>query len=214
MLRLIRVLSLILMATSATAMGQSATSQPRPFTFSAAVGPTRAFRGVDARGVQGQGGIALGPRHGFGLRLEGTGHWYEEQPLYPCIVQDVVRCYQTMRRAVAAGILSATYHMSRFATDKGRTVPYLISGVGIYRSRRIATRYTDCQPVGPCDRATYKLELRDTQFGWSGGVGAEFDLGSLATFTETRLHYIYRDSPGGQPSNDYFLWPLSVGFRF
>ena len=215
MLRSIRVIPLLLMATSGTAMGQSAVSPSRPFTFSVAMGPTHAFRGVDAPGVEGQGGIEYGLRHGFGLRLEGTGHWYEQQPLYPCIVQDAVRCYQTMRRAVAAGVVSATYHMSRFGTDKGRTVPYLISGVGIYRSRRIATHYPECQPVGLCtDRATYKLEFRDTQFGWSGGVGLDFDLGPLATFSELRLHYIYRDSPGGQPSNDYFLWPLSIGFRF
>ncbi|HET6761659.1 MAG TPA: hypothetical protein VFH13_06135, partial [Gemmatimonadaceae bacterium] len=71
-----------------------------------------------------------------------------------------------------------------------------------------------CQPVGPCDRGTYRLELRDTQFGWSGGVGADFELGSLPVFAETRLHYVYNDRPGGQASNDYFLWPLSVGIRF
>jgi hypothetical protein len=212
--RLIRALSLILMAASATAMGQSASSQSHPYAFSVAAGPTRAFRGVDAPGIQGQGGIALGLRHGFGLRLEGTGHWYEERPLYPCIVQDAARCYQTIRRAVVAGTLNATYHISRFASDKGRTVPYLISGLGVYRSRRVATRYSDCQPLGLCDRNIYKLELRDTQFGWSGGVGADFDLGSLAAFAEMRLHYVYSDKPGGQPSNDYFLWPLSLGFRF
>lgn len=205
---------LVFVVGTSPAIAQSATSQSRLFTFSAAVGPTNAFRGVDARGVETQGGIALGLRNGFGLRLEGTGHWYGEQPLYPCIIQDAARCYQTMSRAVAAGILNATYHISRFASDKGRSVPYVISGLGIYRSRRIATRYTDCQSVGPCDRAIYKLELRDTQFGWSGGVGADFDLGSLAVFAETRLHYIYSDSPGAQSSNDYFLWPFSVGFRF
>jgi hypothetical protein len=179
------------------------------------MGPTHAFRGVDAPGVQGQGAIAYGLGHGFGLRLEGTGHWYEPQPLYPCIVQDAVRCYQTIKRAVAAGTLSATYHISRFRSDEGRTSPYLISGVGVYRSRRIATHYPDCQPVAACaDRTTYKLEMRDTQFGWSGGLGLDFDLGPVASFAEMRLHYIYSDTPGGQPSNDYFLWPLSVGFRF
>lgn len=213
MLRFTRVLWLFMVVTS-PAIAQSAPTKSRPVTFSAAIGATRTYRGVDAMGVHAQGGLEVGPRHGFGLRLEGTGHWSEQQPLYPCIVQDAVRCYQTMRRAVAAGILNATYHMLRFRTDEGRTVPYLISGLGVYRSRRIATRYTDCQPVGPCDRSTYKLEFRDTQFGWNGGVGADFGLGSLAAFAETRLHYVYRDSPGGQPSNDYFLWPLSIGFRF
>jgi hypothetical protein len=178
------------------------------------MGPTRAFRGVDAPGIEGQGGVAYRLGHGFGLRLEGAGHWYGQQTLYPCLVQDAGRCYQTMRRAVAAGSLSTTYHISRFATDNGTSVPYLITGLGIYRSRRIATRYPDCQPTGACDRNTYKLELRDTQFGWSGGIGADFRLGSLAAFAETRVHYVYDDRPGAQPSNDYFVWPFSIGLRF
>jgi hypothetical protein len=203
-----------MVATSA-AFAQAPAATQRPFTFSIAMGPTRAFRGVDAPGVQGQGAIEYKFQRGLGLRLEGTGHWYAQQPLYPCIVQDELRCYQTIRRAVGAGLLSATYHMTRFADDEGHTVPYLITGVGIYRSRRIATHYADCQPSGLCaDPATYKLEMRDNQFGWSGGAGLDFDLGSLKAFGEMRLHYIYRDTPSGQPSNDYFLWPISVGFRF
>ncbi len=217
MLRLVRALALIAMSTSATAMGQSGASQEavRPFTFSAAVGPTRAFRGVDAPGVEGQAGLALALRRGFGLRLEGAGHWYEAQPLYPCIVQDASGCYQTMRRALAAGSLSATYHISRWATDNGQSVPYLITGLGLYRSRKIATRYSDCQPsTVSCDRNTHKLEIREIQLGWSGGIGADFRLGSVAAFAETRLHYVYSDRPSGQPSNDYFVWPLSIGLRF
>jgi hypothetical protein len=210
----VRTLSFLLAAMSATALGQSTTDRPRPYTFSVAVGPTRAFRGVDAPGIEGQGGVAYRLGHGFGLRLEGAGHWYEEQTLYPCLVQDAARCYQTIRRAVVAGSLSTTYHISRFATDNGTSVPYLITGLGLYRSRRIATRYPDCQPTGPCDRNTYKLELRDTQFGWSGGIGADFRLGSLAAFAETRVHYVYNDRPGAQPSNDYFVWPFSIGLRF
>jgi hypothetical protein len=69
--------------------------------------------------------------------------------------------------------------------------------------------------VAACaDRNTYKLEMRDTQFGWSGGVGVDLDVGPVASFAELRLHYMYNNKPGGQPSNDYFLWPLSLGFRF
>lgn len=212
--RLISAVSLLLMAPPAIVAAQSAAPRPGAFTFSVAAGPTRAFRGVDAQGVQGQGGIARSLGGGFGLRLEGTGQWYESQPLYPCIIQDDARCYQTIRRAVAAGTLSATYHMSRFRDAKGNTVPYLISGLGLYRSRRIATRYTDCQPAGPCDRNMYRLELRDTQFGWSGGFGLDAQLGSVGVFAETRLHYVYNDRPGPEPSNDYFVWPFSLGFRF
>jgi hypothetical protein len=213
-MRFARVMLLLIAATS-PALAQPAVTVARPFTFSIAVGPTRAFRGVDAPGVMGQGAVGYKFQRGFGLRLEGTGHWYEQQPLYPCLVQDESRCYQTIRRAVGAVVLSATFHLTRFADDKGHTVPYLITGVGTYRSRKIATHYPDCQPTGLCaDRATYKMEMRDNQFGWSGGAGLDFDLGSVKAFGELRLHYIYPDTRSGQPSNDYFLWPLSVGFRF
>lgn len=212
-MRFARVMLLLMAATSA-AFAQAPVAAQRPFTFSIAIGPTRAFRGVDAPGVQGQGAIEYKFQRGFGLRLEGTGHWYEQQPLYPCMVQDELRCYQTIRRAVGAGVLSATYHVMRFADDKGHTIPYLITGGGIYRSRRIATHYPECQPGGLCADGTYRMEMRDNQFGWSGGAGVDFNLGSVRAFGEMRLHYIYRDTPSGQPSNDYFLWPLSVGFRF
>lgn len=214
MLRSIKALSLMLVTVSGAATAQAPQIKPGLFSFSIAAGPTRAFRGVDAPGVQGQGGIARSLGGGFGVRLEGTGQWYESQPLYPCIIQDDTRCYQTIRRAVAAGTLSATYHMSRFRDEKTNSVPYLISGVGLYKSRRIATRYSDCQPAGPCDRSMYRLELRDTQFGWSGGVGLDARLGSVGVFAETRVHYVYNDRPGAEPSNDYFVWPLSIGFRF
>lgn len=214
MLRLISAVSLLLMTPSAIVTAQSVVDKPGPFTFSVAVGPTRAFRGVDASGIQGQGGIARSLGRGFGVRLEGTGQWYELQPLYPCIIQDDTGCYQTIRRAVAGGTLNATYHMSRFREDKGNTVPYLISGLGLYKSRRIATRYSDCQPTGPCDRNTYRLELRDTQFGWSGGAGLDARLGSVRVFAETRLHYVFNDRPGPESSNDYFVWPFSLGLRF
>ena len=151
----------------------------------------------------------------FGLRLEGAGHWYADQVLYPCMVQDAQRCYQTMRRVVSAGILNVTYHLTRFASGDGRNVPYLLTGIGMYRSRRIATHYPDCQPPDQCaDRGTYHLEFRDTQLGWSGGAGADFDVGQVPLFMELRVHYMYRDTPSGQPSNDYFLFPFSVGLRF
>ena len=213
-MRFARVVLLLTAATS-PALGQSVVANQRPLTFSIAMGPTHAFRGVDAPGVQGQGAVEYRLQRGFGLRLEGSGHWYEQEPLYPCIVQDEVRCYHTIRRALAAGVLSGTYHMTRFAAGKGHPLPYLITGVGIYRSRKIATHYPECQPGALCaDGATYKMEIRDNQLGWSGGAGLDFDLGSVKTFLELKLHYIYSDTPSGQPSNDYFLWPLSVGFRF
>jgi hypothetical protein len=216
MMRTISRVSALLLAVTAPAIAQTdKAEQPRSFAISVALGPTHAFRGVDSPGIQGQGGLEYKFTPSFGLRVEGTGHWYEQQPVYPCLIQDAFRCYQTVRRAVSAGVVSATYHISRFATDKGRAVPYLISGVGVYKSRRIATHYPDCQPSGACtDRSTYKLEFRDTQVGVNGGLGLDFQLGPVPTFAEMRIHYVYPDTPRGQPSNDYFLWPLSVGLRF
>ena len=211
---LARVVS-VLLAVGSPALAQSTTAPSRPFTFSVGLGPSNTFRGVDSRGVAGQLAIAHPLGLHFGLRLEGTAHWYEQQPLYPCLVQDAVRCYQTMRRAVGAGVLNLTYHLTRFASQDQHTVPYVISGLGIYRSRRIATHYPDCPPQDLCaDRGTYKLEFRDTQLGWSGGLGVDFNVGPIAAFSEMRLHYMYNDKRGAQPSNDYFLWPLSIGLRF
>jgi hypothetical protein len=207
--------ALFLVTLTSVGLAQPASTDTRPIMFTLGLGPSHAFRGVDARGIEWQGGAEHALGRNFGLRLEGTGHWYAAQPLYPCMVQDAQYCYQTMRRSVSAGVLNATYQLTGLATDKGRSVPYLITGVGIYRSRRLATHYPDCQPTDLCDqRATSTLEIRDTQLGWSGGVGANFDIGPVAAFSELRLHYIYRDTPSGQASNDYFLWPLSIGFRF
>ena len=212
--RLIRFISLFLLLGMVTANAQTPTSPPRPYAFSVSAGPTRSFRGGDAPGIQGQAGVEYTLGHGFGLKLEGARHRYEQQALYRCMVLDGVNCYQAMRRDIATGVLSATYHISSFATDDG--VPYLISGVGLYRSKRIATHYSTCQPTDALctDPGTIRYEMRDAQFGWSGGVGADFKLGPVQALAEMRVHYIYRDTPRGQPSNDFFLWPFSVGFRF
>jgi hypothetical protein len=78
----------------------------------------------------------------------------------------------------------------------------------------VATGYPDCQPGALCDGSVYKLEFRDTQWGWNGGAGFDFQIASLSAFYEMRVHYVYRDTPGGQPTNDYFLWPFSFGVRF
>jgi hypothetical protein len=198
-----------------TLLGQSAT-ESRPLSFSLAAGPTRAFRVVDAPGFEAEGGIARYLGHGFGVRVDAASHWYREQPQYPCMVQDADRCYQTMSRSVKVAVLSATYRVSRFSSDNGRSVPYVITGIGTYRGRRLATHYPTCQPSDALclDRNISKWEMFDTQLGWSGGVGVDFKIGSVPAFVETRLHYIYNDKRGAQPSNDYFLWPWSMGLRF
>ncbi|MEP6551723.1 MAG: hypothetical protein ABJB95_11100 [Gemmatimonadales bacterium] len=210
--RLIRFISLFLLLGIVTASAQTPTSPPRPYAFSVSAGPTRSFRGGDAPGIQGQAGVEYTLAHGFGLKLEGARHRYEQQALYRCVVLDGVNCYQAMRRDISTGVLSATYHISRFANDEG--VPYLISGVGLYRTRHIATHYSTCQPADLCTDPSSTFETRNTQFGWSGGIGADFKLGPVPVLAEMRVHYIYRDTPTGQPSNDFFLWPFSIGVRF
>ncbi len=135
MSRLIHFISLFLLLGMVTANAQTPTSPPRPYAFSVSAGPTRSFRGGDAPGIQGQVGVEYTVGHGFGLKLEGARHRYEQQALYRCVVLDGVNCYQAMRRDISTGVLSATYHISRFANDEG--VPYLISGVGLYRTRHI-----------------------------------------------------------------------------
>jgi hypothetical protein len=119
-----------------------------------------------------------------------------------------------MRRSVVGTIASVTYHVSRAQVGSGEMAPYLIAGAGLYGSRRVATHYPECQPLGPCDRTTHTLQLRDRQFGASGGVGVDARVYGVPAFVELRVHYMYADTTAGEPSNDYFLIPLSVGLRF
>jgi hypothetical protein len=210
----IRAITVLLIFPSVS-LAQPSSGESRSFTLAISAGPMQAERGVDALGGHVEGGILYRIGSDFGLKLDLAQHWTGAQTLYPCILQDADYCYQTIRRSVAASILSATYHISRLARESGHTVPYLIAGAGVYRSRKVAMRYSDCQPPEACvDRATHRLEMRDTQFGWSGGLGLDFDLGPVAAFSELRVHYIRSDTPRIRSSNDYFLVPISVGVRF
>ena len=205
---------LVLFATALAAQASRETG--RGITLSAALGPSAAAREVDASGAHADLGVGYRSHsNGFGVRLEVATHRYRDVPLYPCLVQDADRCYQTMNRRVSATIASITYNLPTrllFSHDAGA---YFLAGVGSYGSRRVATHYPDCQPGGVCaDRTTHTLELRDTQVGASGGIGVEMRVQRVLLFTELRVHYAYRDTPRGQPSNDYFLVPLSVGVRF
>ncbi|MFN2629340.1 MAG: hypothetical protein ABR569_11990, partial [Gaiellaceae bacterium] len=78
-----------------------------------------------------------------------------------------------------------------------------VAGAGVYGSHRVATRYPTCEIAGPCEHATYKLDIPATQPGVNGGVGTQLLLGAIPVFVDIRLHYMYRTSPGGGPSNDY-----------
>jgi hypothetical protein len=195
---------------------QPARTDARPFKLSIAGGPMLAERGVDGIGGHAQAGISYAAaKSRFGAQLDLAYYLTGQQALYPCIVQDTERCYQTIQRSVTSGVLSATYHISRFASTSRRTLPYVIGGIGLYGSRKLARHFPECQLNGVCtDRNTYEMEIKDTQWGFSGGVGVDVRLEQLATFAEFRVHFVERDSPDNGPSNDYFLVPVSIGVRF
>jgi hypothetical protein len=161
------------------------------------------------------GGIGYRARSsGLGVRVELASHRYHDVPLYTCMVQDTGGCYQTIRRNVSATIASVTYNLPMRVVAGYDAGLYLLAGVGGYRSSRVATRYPSCLPDELCLQSRSTLEMRDTQLGASGGIGVEARVQRILLFTELRVHYAYRDTPHGQPSNDYFLVPLSLGIRF
>jgi hypothetical protein len=207
------LLSLVLFATSLSA--QTPATVGRGLTLSAALGPSAAARGVDASGMHYQGGIGYRARsNGFGVRVDMANHRSHDVPLYTCMVQDTEGCYQTIRRNVSATVASVTYNLPTRVVAGYDAALYLLAGVGGYRSNRVATRYPNCLPDDLCFQTRSTLEMRDRQVGASGGIGAEVRVQKVLLFTELRVHYAYRDTPHGQPSNDYFLVPLSIGIRF
>jgi hypothetical protein len=85
--------------------------------------------------------------------------------------------------------------------------------LGVIRPLSHGFSLPTCEAAGPCDNSTYELEMRSTQPGMNGGVGAQMPLGKVSLFTDIRVHYMFRTSPSGGPSNDYLLMPLTVGLR-
>jgi hypothetical protein len=205
---LIPALSCIVLAAAAPHVGAQSDSTRRLFPF-ISLGTSQAGRGVDGPGIHGEAGFIRALGHGFSVRVEAARHAYGEAPVAPCLLADSERCYQVVDRQVTAGIVNAVYGHS-----VGVTELYLISGMGVYGSHRVATRYPACQIAGPCETRTYKLHMRDTQFGVNGGFGAEMPVGSVPLFMDVRMHYTYRTTPTGKPGNDYFLIPFTMGVRF
>jgi hypothetical protein len=194
---------------------QSPSTTGRGLTVSAAFGPSAAARGVDASGTHWDAGIGYRAHsNGLGVRLELGSHRYGDVPVYTCLVQDAQGCYQTMRRRVSATVGSVSYNFPTRLVAGYDAGLYLLAGVGSYRSNRIATHYPDCLPGGLCNRTVSTMEQRDAQMGASGGIGGEVRVQKLIVFTEFRVHYAYRNTPRGEPGNDYFLLPFSIGVRF
>lgn len=207
----LRVPAVACLAIAAIAPSTAAQGTPeavRRFAPFVSGGASVASRLPDGSGVHLELGLIRPLANGVSVRLEAARHVYGAVALAPCLIQDAAHCYQTMDRRVTAGIVSAV--VSR---PYRRGSLYLIGGAGVYGSRRVATRYPSCELGGACDNATYTLEMRATQPGVNGGIGAQVPLGTVSAFADLRVHYMVRTSPSGGPSNDYFLLPLTVGLR-
>ena len=201
---------------SAVAVPAAAQAIPsgRGFELLLSGGPSQASRSVDAMGWFAEAGIARRLSSRVGVRLELAGHRYGAVPVYQCIVQDAERCYQTLGRDVIAGIANVVVQPMTARESGTYRGLYLIGGLGTYDSRRKATAYPDCEPSGECsDRDVRTMTLRDTQLGINGGIGFNVILGGSPVFTEMRLHYARPNSPANGPTNDYFLFPISIGFK-
>jgi hypothetical protein len=188
---------------------------PKRYEFFIVGGPSRASRGVDARGWHAGAGLAHRFSGRLGAQLDLTGHTYGPVPVFPCLVADSQRCYQTLDRKVVAGTATVTYQVLPVRETGRFHGLYLLGGIGLYGSRRTATAYPDCDVSGVCrDRAVHEMRLNDTQLGFNGGVGVWSLTPRSPLFAEVRLHFARRSTPTGTPSNDYWLVPFSIGLRF
>lgn len=94
-------------------------------------------------------------------------------------------------QSVASATLNATY---RLPMTNSPMSPYLISGLGAYRS--------ECSvDVVACDATT--------KFGWNVGLGAKLYLLGFRSFIEARYH-----STNGSNDNDIGYFPLTFGLLF
>ena len=89
----------------------------------------------------------------------------------------------------SSATLNATY---RLPMTNAPASPYLISGLGAYR--------TDCSLSSGCDAATH--------YGWNVGLGTKLYLLGFRSFLEARYH---RTARGG---SDVHFFPLTFGVIF
>lgn len=88
------------------------------------------------------------------------------------------------------------------AASLSRTTPYIIGGVGFYRSSGHTT-----SPVGE------RADLGSTNFGINLGGGIIYRLAGFSTFAEARFHNVFSgtQTASGKTSAHYF--PITVGIR-
>jgi hypothetical protein len=92
------------------------------------------------------------------------------------------------------GTANAVY---RFPAGETSTIrPYLIGGLGVYNYKFIA------------DVPEHLQDEDHTDLGLNGGAGADFVVGALGVFAETRYHGVF------SKGNNVELLPITVGIRF
>ena len=97
---------------------------------------------------------------------------------------------------VTANILSATVNGIFNMSMAPAVSPYLIGGLGMYRSK------VEIDGLGDAGEAS------STDFGFNGGIGLRFGLSGFSTFAEARYNHIMTDGE----STSYI--PITFGIMF
>jgi len=211
----IAVVALLCATTGAAPVAAQTGGPSKRYEIILAGGPSEASRSVDARGWHAEAGLARRLSNRFRAQLDLTGHTYGPVPVPPCLIQDSQRCYQELARRVVAGTASVSYQLLPVRQTGVFHGLYAVGGIGLYNSRRTATADSDCRVSGGCQGGdSYRMRLNDTQLGFNGGVGVRSLTPGSPLFAEVRLHFARRSTPANTPSNDYWLMPFSIGFRF
>lgn len=157
--------------------------------FGAAAGisqPIGDFGNVAEAGTQLSGLINLSiPLAPFGFRFEGSLGQYD---------------YKTTVGSRGGNVRMLSAVANAMFSMPGPIGPYLIGGIGYYRSS------------AECSGCTTK----SAKVGYNGGAGFRIGLFGLAAFAEARLHHIpgaNDPTNGGLKTNTQFV-PLSVGLTF
>ena len=99
---------------------------------------------------------------------------------------------------------NAVYHFA--VAPKTPVRPYLIGGLGMYNYKGGLTMSSIDPSTGQV--TTISASDRMTKLGLNGGIGTGFQLGTMSTFAELRIHNVFAD--GGSLR----VVPLSFGIMF
>jgi len=143
-------------------------------------------------GIHGLAGVEWMPMGSrFGVRLDGG---YQQFCTTLC---DDEEGNLDVKYQIIHGSLNG---MVEFAADPdGRIRPYVMAGVGIYNYK---LRGDDV------DEFTGGIDLEETDFGVSGGLGITMDLGGAGIFIEGRFHNVFAEDESLQ------YLPIILGVRF